>query len=987
MGEDSNPAMQSMKGDSAPGFQFDYRDNGGGAKLLATLQAQVHGHVASLKQLEFAGRALSDEHTTALERYYVTVLLHNTSYKRVDFELHAPDSTSSLGSVSSGGSHGGHGGRDLEAGGGIIDAAASARRDVDNNELRFQYIAGSIAEADRGDFQRLLHRTTRGNSLLKLAPLARFSTSPLPELAGRLGFVVLFHGEQLLRKISLTCSVFRAKIYCTEADGPRTSRDALSTRKQLKLAASEAAAVYARNVDSRAMALGAISSELQNWLWVTTREQSMYRAMGWLVSGSSTVVDTISVSDNGSSSGKDEVSVDSEGASFFVSAAGWVSTDSVGIVQSLLEKAHAGLQVPSGSLLTVFDSVPKGQTPPTFFRTNKYTSAFQEFVDTYGTPRYREANPALFTMATFPFLFGVMYGDLGHASCMVIGAVYLVATERWAAEQGTRLDEMVAGLYSARYMLLAMGLCAFYCGGVYNDFFSLTFNAFGSSYDTEVGEVKGGDEGAVDRRYLTTTTAREDAIDYGALYTLHNNGTASSHRSEVTYLEHLDYGNPAAVYPFGVDPAWHIAENDLPFFNSMKMKISVVLGVLQMVGGILLKGMNCTHFRSRIDLYCEFVPQLLFALALFGYMVVLIFTKWSIDWHARMQLGTCNYDAAGVAGGCDLYKRGEGGSYGDYTGEDGAAQKGDVWCYTASGATCNMSSTLAEVCPLNYGGSSGGCQPPNLVTTLIDIALKPGSVEEPLYYMQDKVQTLLLLIALLCVPWMLCVKPYILNQQDLAKKDVSATLSAVGPAYAAVTTEDDFPEQSGTQMHSLRASHPPKEGSLEGERQKGKAASMNPLHASAGMEDDHHMHSSAAVLLEEEEAHDSHGHGEFELGECFIHQAIETIEFVLGMVSNTASYLRLWALSLAHTQLASVFWEKIMIPALATGSPAALFVAFAIFSFFTIAVLLMMDLLECFLHALRLHWIEFQNKFFHADGRKWQPFDWRVPVRYASLAD
>lgn len=58
------------------------------------------------------------------------------------------------------------------------------------------------------------------------------------------------------------------------------------------------------------------------------------------------------------------------------------------------------------------------------------------------------------------------------------------------------------------------------------------------------------------------------------------------------------------------------------------MKMSVLLGVTQMNLGILLSYLNARFYGSSIDIWCQFVPQMIFLNSLFGYLALLIVIKW-----------------------------------------------------------------------------------------------------------------------------------------------------------------------------------------------------------------------------------------------------------------------------------------------------------------------------------------------------------------------
>lgn len=257
----------------------------------------------------------------------------------------------------------------------------------------------------------------------------------------------------------------------------------------------------------------------------------------------------------------------------------------------------------------------------------------------YGTPSYKEVNPAFFTTVTFPFLFGMMFGDIGHGFTLIC-FTSLIFIKGWGSTPNP--DDFA---YQLRYLFLLMGFFATYCGLMYNDFCAIPLDLFGSCYN--IAGKKGLPAPGVD-------------ID-------------------------------SCVYPIGLDPAWYGAFEEIAFMNSLKMKMSVIFGIAHMSLGLFMKAANDLYFKRSARFMHMFVPQIVMLIAMFGYMDLLIIIKWNTN----------------------------------YKGHEHKA--------------------------------------PDIKTTMVSMFLGgdlPAGTT-PLFQGQMFVQKALLLIIVLCVPWMLLATPYV----------------------------------------------------------------------------------------------------------------------------------------------------------------------------------------------------------------------------------
>mmetsp|Transcript_17767 Transcript_17767/g.24563 ORF Transcript_17767/g.24563 Transcript_17767/m.24563 type:complete len:848 (+) Transcript_17767:114-2657(+) len=645
-----------------------------------------------------------------------------------------------------------------------------------SNSARLGFVTGLVLTEKAQAFERVLFRATRGNMFLKMAHIDGLVKDPvLGTKLEKTVFVVFFAGERARTKILKLCEAVGANRYPFPEDRARQSQMNAEVNGRLR----ELHVTLDAGERQREHVLSEMAVSLADWSVQVGREKAVYHTLN-------------------------KLSVDVTRACLV--AEGWCPVVAKGRVTDAIDRASFQS---SAQVSTVFKELPTKEAPPTYFQTNKVTEVFQDIVDAYGVARYREVNPAVFTIVTFPFLFAVMFGDFGHGLLMLLFSSFLVIYEKKLSNVNNEIFNMI---YAGRYCILLMSIFSMYTGLLYNEFFSMPMSLFGSSH-----------------------------------YVCPSDPSLPFSRCEAGAKDGLIM-NPELDTPYmiGVDPVWHGTKTELQFTNSMKMKMSVIMGVVQMTAGIFLSAVNHRHFKDNLSMICEFIPQVLFLMAMFGYLSLLIIAKWC--------MGTREHPIT-----ADLYH---------------------VMIYMFLS--------------------------PGNVDCMDSITGKAGCSENLMYSGQGGVQLFLVFVMLVCIPWMLLPKPLILKKRH--EENMRAGFNLL--------VEDDDDSSNG-----------------------GNGA-----------------------------------HAEFEFSDILVHQIIHTIEFVLGAVSNTASYLRLWALSLAHAELSAVFWERILMLGISLKNPAVIVACFFMWAMATFGVLMAMESLSAFLHALRLHWVEFQNKFYCGDGYKFVAF-------------
>lgn len=290
-------------------------------------------------------------------------------------------------------------------------------------------IVGTCHNNDLLRLKRLLFRSTRGNALVVTKDDGGIETFEHKKLPRSVFIIIFQEGKQLRSKIETIAQNFsKNKFRLPKADfKSKLSKlnERIEQARQLIVMTVVGIQKYLESCN--------IDCKLDLFRRISLHEQAIYTKLDYMYTN-----DTLFQGYFWSCKTHQEIEVA-------------LQNNDINIPESQIVNGHIG-------------SIP----PPTYFPLNEFTGPFQEIVSTYGVPKYKEVNPAYFSIVTFPFLFGVMFGDIGHGGFFFTIGIILCMWKNTLE----RYEPMKMAL-QIRYLILMMGFFSLFCGLMYNDFMSV----------------------------------------------------------------------------------------------------------------------------------------------------------------------------------------------------------------------------------------------------------------------------------------------------------------------------------------------------------------------------------------------------------------------------------------------------------------------------------------------------------------------------------
>ena len=266
-------------------------------------------------------------------------------------------------------------------------------------------------------FERILWRVLRGNLYMNysgahsnlLCSITHHAEIEAPFVDPTSGkethkdvFIIFAHGPELLAKIRKVAESMGGTLYTIDSSQAKR----MEAMREVSARLEDVDQVLYNMGTTRRVELGKVAEGLEVWKDAVRREEEIFKTLNLLSydPGRKTLV-----------------------------AEGWCPTRDLTAIQLGLRRAMdtAGTSQPA-----ILSELRTHQTPPTFNRTSKFTEGFQTIIDSYGIATYQEVNPGLFAVITFPFLFAVMFGDIGHGFIMFLGALAMIVWEKQIAARG-----------------------------------------------------------------------------------------------------------------------------------------------------------------------------------------------------------------------------------------------------------------------------------------------------------------------------------------------------------------------------------------------------------------------------------------------------------------------------------------------------------------------------------------------------------------------